>query len=142
MTTHQLERLSFKWSQLRLLIAALALFIGGTPPLRKFVPIPSGLADTILTICWVVSGVASLYLLSRWMKHKNLFGRKDGMDTFAFFVSVVSGINLGFAGLTGINIGMAISSRQIIFVIVGIIYIWTAFYLQKRWKRAGEKLFH
>ncbi|MDP2704950.1 MAG: hypothetical protein Q8O71_00940 [bacterium] len=143
MEPHKLEKYSFMWSQARLFIAALALFIGGYPPILKITPIfLLGLVGFLLLIAWIISGVASAYLLYRFIKNnKMIFGGKDKMDLVAFFVSVVSGFNLGITGIVGINIGMSISSNYFLFVIVGILYIVSALHLMKRWKAFGEKVF-
>lgn len=138
-TSHSmLEQYSFYWSELRLLIAALALFLGGIPPVYYFFGYSfSGL----LNLCWIISGVASVYLLFRWSKAKTLFGGKDNLDLAAFFVMVVSGLNLGITGLMGRNIGMSIASSKLIFIVVGIIYLASAYHLHKRWKHNGRKIF-
>ena len=70
-----------------------------------------------------------------------LFGKKDTKDTVAFFVSVISGINLGLVGLLGRNIGMSISSNYTVFVVVAVVYVVSAGYLYKRWNESGRKLF-
>ena len=70
-----------------------------------------------------------------------LFGGKKKQDTISFFIMVISGFNLGIAGILGTNIGMALSSNKIVFVFTGIVYIITAVYLKKRWKSSGKKLF-
>ncbi|MDO8515919.1 MAG: hypothetical protein Q7S28_01570 [bacterium] len=140
----QLERYSFLWSEARLMIAALALFIGGIPPVLAFNPIPAlqGFLSSLLTFAWVASGLASGYLLYRWNRGgKMLFGKKDQRDTVAFFVSVVSGINLGFTGLFGTNLGMSITSSRFIFFIAGILYLYSAHHLYRHWKAYGKKLF-
>src|SRR3989344_5830873 len=132
----QLERYSFLWSQARLLIAAVALFIGGVPPVLAYNPIPGlyGLVSSLLTLSWIISGVAALYLAYRWnANHQMLFGGKAQRDTIAFFISVVSGINLGLTGVLGNNIGMSITSNQFVFIIVGLLYLATAYHLQQRW---------
>jgi uncharacterized membrane protein len=137
-------RYSFLWSQIRLIIAAVALFLGGKPPL--FVLFGGANAGAILwplvQWSWVISGVASLYLLYRWnLMGQKVFGTKDRKDTTAFFVSVVSGINLGLAAVIGRNIGMSISSNYIIFIVVGVIYLLSYLQLQKGWKKSGQKIF-
>ena len=140
----QLERNSFLWSELRLLVAAIALFIGGTPLVYKVFSAPSlaVLISPLLTLAWIISGAASAYLLYRWYLGKQvLFGRKVPLDTVVFFVSVVSGINLGLVGLTGTNIGMSISSNTSIFLVVGLLYLASAGYLYKRWLESGRRLF-
>lgn len=140
-----LERYSFLWSEVRLVIAAAALLLGGIPVLRFiFLSLPalSGLINSILTICWLATGAASLYLLYRFYEHKqHVFGGKNRKDVVAFLVSVVSGINLGIVGLTGTNIGMNISSSTPIFTLTAIIYLITAYYLYQRWQENGERVF-
>lgn len=144
MNPNQLERYSFLWSEARLVIAAIALFIGGVPVLRVLLPIPAlfDLVGLVLTLTWIISGAASAYLLYRWISAKQiLFGRKVTLDTVAFFVSVVSGINLGLAGLMGRNIGMSILSSYFIFVVTALIYLASAVYLYRRWNASGKKVF-
>src|SRR4051812_7872510 len=88
---------SFWWSEARLLIAAVALLLGGVPPIYLLAP-PSlfGLARLGLVLCWIVSGLASGYLLYRWYDSgQKLFGHKDHTDTITFLILVISGINLG-----------------------------------------------
>lgn len=140
----KLEEYSFLWSEIRLVVAAIALFLGGYPPLLYIFRIASlyGLLGLILKICWIISGLASGYLLYQWFKRdKKLFGVKDQLDTYAFLVSVVSGLNLGIAGLLGTNIGMAIYSNKFIFFVVGLIYLVVAFHLFRRWKMSNQKIF-
>ncbi len=140
----KLERYSFIWSEVRLIIAAVALFLGGVPPVLKFFPIPQfyRLVSSLLTLSWIVSGIAGGYLLYRWYtNHQIIFGGKGPRDTATFFVSVVSGLNLGIAGLLGRNIGMSISSNKIIFIFVGAVYLLAAVHLFRRWKASGEKIF-
>lgn len=138
----QLTRYSFVWSEARLLIAALALFLGGYPPVRYFFPGLYGITEPFLHLSWIISGAAAVYLLYRWnLGQRKLFGGNVAMDTYAFFVCVVSGINLGLTGVLDQNIGMTISSNKGIFVIVGILYLAAAGHLYKRWKASGEKMF-
>lgn len=141
---HKLERLSFLWSEARLVIAAFALFLGGVPPLLYIFATPSlfFLLGSLLKISWLISGIASGYLLYRWHKGgKTLFGGKSSKDAQVFFVSVVSGLNLGIAGLLGTNVGMSISSNRIVFIFVALIYLFSGWVLWKRWKANGEKVF-
>lgn len=140
----RLEQYSFLWSEARLVIAALALFLGGVPPVLKFFPIPAfyGLIASLLTLSWIISGVAAGYLIYRWhMAHHTVFGGKDTKDTGAFLVLAVSGINLGLAGILSTNIGMSIISNPIVFFAVGILYLLAAYHLYTRWKARGEKVF-
>lgn len=143
MQPHGLERLSFLWSEVRLLIAALALLLGGIPPLRLLLPAPSlhGFVGLILTLSWLISGLAAAYLLYRWYTGgRMLFGGRDMKDTVAFFVMVISGINLGIVPILG-NIGMSISSNYTVFIVASVAYIVAALYLYRRWKQFGEKIF-
>jgi len=139
---YKLEKYSFIWSQTRLLIAALALFLGGLSPIFKIIPISLlGPTNYLLTLSWIISGIASAYLLYRWYSsEKTLFGGKNSLDVATFFISVVSGLNLGIAGILRINIGMSIYTNYALFVIVGILYLASAGYLYKRWNESGKAL--
>ena len=141
MNNHQLDRYSFWWSEARLVIAALALFLGGVPPaLRFFGWFP--LTGALLLICWVISGVVSAYLLYRWFTHHwHVFGGKQPLDVAVFLVNIISGLNLGIAGLIGRNIGMSISSNYAVFVVVALVYLASAVHLYRRWNAHGQKLF-
>ncbi len=102
----KLEYYSFIWSEIRLVIAAIALLVGGTPPIY-FLPLffLYGLVSALLTLCWIISGTASTYLAYRWYTGgQMIFGGKDMKDTVAFAVMVVSGLNLGITGISGTNI--------------------------------------
>ncbi len=140
----QLEKYSFLWSEARLIIAAFALFLGGVPPLRYFLggQMSYGFINLVLTLSWLISGVASAYMLYRWNENgRMLFGKKQSNDLYAFLVSVVSGLNLGLVAILGRNIGMGISSSYLVFVIVGVVYIISAMHLHRCWKENGGKIF-
>ncbi len=141
----KLERYAFLWSEARLVIAAIALFLGGVPPVVKLLillPMLNGLIMPLLTLAWIISGVVSAYLLYRWnLAGKKVFGGSDTRNTVAFFVNIISGFNLGLTGLMGTNIGMRITSNEIVFIIVGILYLASAWHLWQRWKGFGEKMF-
>src|SRR3989344_2761468 len=145
MNHNQLEWWSFVWSEVRLLIAAVALFIGGPPPLLYLVINAQGemLASSLLVlkVAWIVSGLASAYLIYRWMERKTLFGGKDVWDSAAFAVSVISGLNLGLTGILGYNIGMSLSQNYIVLVVAAVVYLVSAIYLYKRWSAHGRQLF-
>jgi hypothetical protein len=141
---HKLEKYAFLWSEARLVIAAVALFLGGIPPLAFIFRAPAfySIVTGLLSVAWIISGAASAYLLYRWVKGgKVLFGEKIKADTVAFFVSIVSGINLGITGVTKTNIGMSFTSSTVLFVITGVIYLIAAYHLYNRWKGNGKKLF-
>jgi len=138
----QLERYSFLWSEARLVVAALALFLGGYPPVLYFFPMLAGTTMPLLKLSWIVSGAASAYLIYRWHGgERKLFGAREQWDMYAFFVSVVSGLNLGLTGLTGNNIGMSIAYGKPIFAVVGLIYLIAAWHLWQRWSAARQKMF-
>jgi hypothetical protein len=125
MNPHQLERYSFLWSEVRLVIAAVALFIGGVPPLLLLFPAAS-LASVlvILKLAWLISGAASIFLLYRWYTEgQRVFGGKDMYDTLAFFVCVVSGLNLGLTGLIGQNVGMTLAPSPLLFSLAALVYL-------------------
>lgn len=112
--------------------------------LRVLVPVPalSWVVGILLTIMWIMSGAAAVYLLYRWYKNKYMiFGGAGIYDKVAFLVSTVSGINLGIVGVIGTNIGMSISSNRTVFLVVALIYIISAAYLLQRWTTSGKKVF-
>jgi hypothetical protein len=139
----QLVQYSFWWSELRLLIAAVALFIGGVPPIYLIAPSELfGLTRFGLVVAWIISGVAAGYLLYRWYDGgQKIFGGRDHKDTLAFLVLGVSGLNLGFTGVFGYNFGMSVASGRLVFAIVAIIYIATAWHLWSRYKKTHGKIF-
>lgn len=144
MKPEQLEKNSFLWSQARLVLAAAALFLGARPVLLQIVRVPSlyGFTGSVLTISWIVSGVVSAYLGYRWWTAgKRVFGGKNQKDTVAFLVSVVSGLNLGWAGLASKNIGLSIASGRLVLLVAGVLYLVSAWHLDKRWKANGRRLF-
>ena len=143
-TPEKLEKYSFLWSEARLVVTSIALFMGGVSPLLFFLrmPIFYGLIGSLLTFSWIISGISAGYLLYRWDRGgRKLFGKKKQQDTISFFVMVVTGLNMGLAGLFGINIGIFISSNRIVFALTGILYLVTAFYLYKRWNESGKRIF-
>jgi hypothetical protein len=139
-TPDRLERYSFIWSLVRLVVAAVALFLGGVPPVLLIFR-NVGIVGMLLTLSWIISGLAAVYLLYRWTKTKTVFGGKQKYDVWTFFIMVVSGLNLGLVGILGTNIGMSISSNRIIFLLTGIIYLVSAYHLYTRWKSHGQKVF-
>lgn len=147
MSSHDLLKYSFLWTIIRLPIAAVALFVGGTPPIYLlFSSIGLGglpLLQTGLTISWIISGAASAYLLYTWYQHKmKLFGKNDVVDMGTFLVATISGINLGLVGLIGTNIGMNIvQSNYVAFLIMGVLYLASAYHLYTKWDKHHQKLF-
>ncbi len=143
-TPNKLEKYSFLWSITRLILAAIALFLGGFPLAIKLFSNPATyrLIGLMLTLSWLISGVVSVYLLYRWYKGgMRVFGGNNRMDLAAFWVTVISGINLGLVVILGRNIGMSISSNKLVFIVVGLIYLATAYHLYKKWTANGKKIF-
>ncbi len=145
MNTNDIDLWSFYWTEARLVVAAIALGLGGVPPvyyLFTSVPALLGIIALGLKLAWIISGIVSVYLLYRWVKNSYiLFGRSDNFEVGAFLVVVVSGLNLGVAGLLGINIGMSLAGSYLIFLITAAIYTISAVYLWVRWTAYGRKLF-
>ena len=140
----ELETYAFLWSEVKLLVAAVALLIGGYPPIFLLLPISAtyGFVSLGLKLAWIISGVAAAYLAYRWYTGgQKLFGGNDTKDKAAFAVLVVSGINLGLTGILGQNIGMSISSNYAVFVVVALAYLGSAVYLFQRWSSHGKKIF-
>jgi hypothetical protein len=141
----RLDRYTFLWSEARLVIASVALFLGGVPPLWFLVsgmPALFWLIRPILTLSWIISGAVSVYLVYRWNQSgQKVFGGNAKYDVWAFWVNVVTGFNLGIAGLFGRNIGMTLAPFYGIFILTGLVYLATAAYLYSRWNKSGQKLF-
>lgn len=143
-TPDMLEKYSFWWSEARLILGAIALLLGGVPVVFAILPISGlySLVGSLLTLAWIISGVASGYMLYRfWIGGKTVFGGKEQRDIIAFWVSVVSGFNLGVTGLFGTNIGMQISSNRIVFTLAAVVYVIVAVQLYRRWNASGKKIF-
>lgn len=139
----KLETYSFWWSEARLVLAALTLLLNGMPFI--FFVLPRGfiiLTWPLLELSWLISGVASAYMIYRWYAGgQKLFGHKKIEDLVAFAISVISGINLGLAGVTHMNIGMQIAGGRLMFLIVAVVYLIVAGYLLKRWNESSTKIF-
>ena len=115
--------------------------VGGWPPIA-FVFGTSAFIGTLLKVAWLISGVTAAYLLYRWyVNGMRVFGQNHTKDTLAFIVMIASGLNLGLVGLIGTNIGMTIAASRPVFIVVAIIYLFSAYYLYQHWKLHGEKLF-
>ncbi|MCD5382259.1 MAG: hypothetical protein LR017_02975 [Candidatus Pacebacteria bacterium] len=148
MSPAKLERYAFLWSEVRLVLAAGALFLGGMPVIYYLMRMlgtwsMSGLVSSLLQIAQLVSGVAAGYLLYRWHigGHK-LFGGTDQKDKIAFLIMGVSGLNLGWYALSSTNIGMDIvRDNAAIFLITGAAYLWAGWHLREQWLKNGEQLF-
>lgn len=140
MNAKKLECWAFWWSEIRLFIAAIALLLGGIPPLYFMFPGLGGVSG-ILRLCWLISGVVAAYQGYLWYEKKTVFGGKDTWDQIAAAFMIVTGINLGLAGLLLVNIGMSIIAGRVIFFVAGIVYIAVAVYLYRRWRASGKVMF-
>lgn len=143
MQPEKLQRYAFYWSVARMLIAALSLFFGAMPIVYK---LGVGSLASLLPLFWLVSGVASVYLIYMWYKSgQKVFGGTEKKDMIAFFVMVVTGLNLGYTGLSNLNIGMNMvwdmPIADLIFKATAVVYVVVAVYMYKRWKASGETLF-
>lgn len=143
MKSRVLETYSFWWSEARLLIAAIALLLGGVPPLYLLMPYSMYTTTTfILKLTWILSGIAAGYLLYRWYDTgQRLFGHKDHKDTLAFLLLIISGLNLGFDGVFGLNLGMNITRSSIVFFIVAALYLFAAYQLWMSYQKNKRRVF-
>lgn len=141
----KLLKYSFLWNEVRLVIAALSLILGAVPILYRV--LASSSAYNLITIGSVISGLAALYLLYLWYAGGYmLFGGKDKTDLVAFLIGTLSGVHLGLGGLMGTNIIMSVLYGTGILLTLaiyagGILYLWSAYHLWKRWKASGEAIF-
>ena len=142
-TPAKLEYYSFWWSEVRLIVAAVALLVGGYPPIYFVTPsFLYGIVGLGLKLAWIISGVAAAYLLYRWFTGgQKVFGGGDKKDMVTFLIMCVTGINLGFVGLLGKNVGMSLAYGKVVFMITGLAYLATSAYLYKRWGASGQRLF-
>ena len=142
-TPEKLERYAFLWSLARMVIAAVSLFFGAVPIVYTI--LGSRVGYSLLPLFWIISGIAAIYLGYQWYKSgMNVFGGQDQKNKIAFVVMVVTGINLGFAGIDT-NIGMGLIAGMpvagILFKLTALIYLFVAWHLFKKWKANGEHLF-
>lgn len=140
---NKLERYAFLWSEVRLLVASVSLISGGVPVVFKIFRVGFyGLIVSFLNLFYILSGIASVYLLYRWNAGgRKLFGGNDTKDLVTFMIMNVSGINLGLMPILSKNLGMSFVAGQIFFVITGLAYIFSAYHLYTKWKANGEKVF-
>lgn len=139
----RLAGLAFLWSEARLIIAAVALVMGG-PPVLLFLPIAPiyGLLVLLVKLSWIVSGAASLYLLMRWAQAKwYVFDKTSRNDVIAFVIMIVSGINLGLTGIIQVNPGLSIFSAYLFSLVGAVAYVWAAYRLYVKWEESGRKVF-
>jgi len=142
-TPEKLEYYAFLWSEAKMVIAAVSLFFGAVPIAYKILGMNA--VSSLLPLFWLISGAASAYLLYCWHKGgQKVFGGKDTKDLTAFFVLVVTGLNLGLTAVGG-NIGMSLVFEMpvadILFKATAVVYLIAAWYLWQRWNANGQKLF-
>lgn len=145
-TPEKLLHYSFLWSLLSILFTAFTLFLGASPVIFKIIPSSFSslfsLVSSLLAASWIISGLAAGYLLYRWNTGgKMVFGGKKRHDLVAFFILVVTGLNLGFAGLFGSNIALSIITSSLLLKLGGVMYLVIVGYLFNRWSESGKKLF-
>jgi len=143
MQSDKLERYAFLWSMTRMVIAALSLFFGATPIIYHLSIGYSGLSS-LLQLCWLISGVASAYLLYRWFTGgQKVFGATDTKNKVFFLIMVATGLNLGYTAIdTNIGMGLVIGMpiAHLLFKATGILYLIVAYYLWTQWKENGERI--
>jgi len=135
---------AFLWSEARLVIAAVALVVGGPPALVFFSIAPIyGLLVLLVKLSWIISGAASLYLAYRWFTAKGyVFDRTTRKDGAMLLVAIVSGINLGLTGILQVNPGLSLFTGYIFSLIGAVLYVYAAYHLYQRWEECGRKLFY
>lgn len=143
-TPEMLVRYAFLWSLARLVIAAFSLFFGATPIIYHVMGF-GNMAMSLLPLFWLISGVASIYLLYRWYKAgMTVFGGKDAKDMVFFLIMVVTGLNLGYAAI-GTNLGMGmvwdVPVAALIFKATALLYLAVAYMMWKGWTDHNESLF-
>ncbi len=145
-TPEALEKYSFQWMIVCLVLTALSLFFGATPIATQIFGYSNNLVGTLLNLSWLISGVASAFLLYFWnQKGQKLFGESDKKHKFLFLLMIVIGLNIGLIILIGNNILMSIfwnlGIANILFKIFALISAYTAFTLFNAWKANAEQLF-
>jgi hypothetical protein len=141
-TPEKLERYAFLWSLARMVIGAVSLFFGAVPILMGIV------GPGLMQLAWLVSGAAAIYLGYRWYTGGQMvFGGKDRKDNIAFWVMVLTGLNLGYTAI-GTNVGMStvytmtgMMVAGLIFKATALVYLYAAYHLWIRYKAAGERMF-
>ncbi len=101
-----------------------------------YIPVLSALAGSLMTLAWILAGIAAAYLLYLWFQGgQTLWGEDILLDRVAFAIAIISGLHLGWAGLFGTNIGMSILPMlNIVMPLAGLLYLWSAHHLGKRYK--------
>lgn len=145
-TPEKLELYAFYWSVVRLVVAALSLIFGAVPiAYRIFGYAGSSMVSSLMPLFWLVSGAASAYLLYLWFSSgKKVFGSDDKTNMVVFLIMVISGLNLGYAAI-GANIGMNLvwdmAIADTLFKLTGLVYLFCAYHMWKKWNANGQKLF-
>ncbi len=133
-----LLKYAFYYNEVRLVLAAITLLLGKMSPALTYfyIPVVTALAASLMTLAWILAGVSAAYMLYLWFQGgKTLWGEDNIQDRLAFAIAIISGLHLGWAGLFGINIGMTVLPLlSIVMPIAGLLYLWSAFHLIKRYK--------
>lgn len=142
-TPARLERYAFFWSLARFAIGAVSLFFGAMPVAYR---IAGSLASFLLPLFWLVSGAAALYLAYQWYTSGQTVLGGDARDTVAFWIMIVTGLNLGYTAI-GSNIGMMLAGNLgfavagLVYKATAVLYLLVGYHLYTRWKASGETLF-
>jgi len=135
----------FAWNQLRLVIAGATLVLAKQSPILMYLYIPliTPLAASLMSLAWIISGLAGAYLIYAWNKAgRTIFGGNERKDVIAFWIATITGVHLGIAGLVGLNIGFSVTPMAIstpIMIAAGLAYFWSAYHLHSR--GGAKKLF-
>ena len=140
-SSSSLERYSFYVLLALLVFSAVALFLGGRPPITLITG-SSSVVWQLLSLGWLLSGVSAGYLAYQWAQNKKqLFGRSDIEDTLAFVFMIAAGLNLGITGATGVNIFLDLFMGRLSYIVTGVLCIGVAGYLYKQWQKNDDALF-
>lgn len=136
----RLDRLAIWWSLMRMVLVASILLFG-------YVPLLGGLSfmAPFVPWLWMVSGLVSIYLAYRWfVSDMKLLNETDILATAAFWLMIISGLNLGLASF-GDNFGMAIVAdvpmSDLILKAVGVAYLLSVGFLYRKWSQSGLLFF-
>lgn len=143
-TPEKLLLYAFYWSEARLVVAAFSLFFGAVPVVYRLTGMSSSVYS-LLALFWLISGIASAYLLYTWYtRGQKVFGGTESKDVIAFFIMVVTGINLGLTAF-GNNFGMSLvwgmPISYLIYKATAVVYLIVAYHMWTRFKESGERLF-
>jgi len=96
---------------------------------------------SLLDIAWIVSGIAAGYLVYEWLQHSRQVFRGNRNATYAFWFMILTGVNVGIAGILGPNLFLNIFSSSLFHYVTGALCLFAAIYLFIAWRRSGGVIF-